>query len=76
MAKHSPGPWRWEGDDLLDAEGCLVTRVVDSLRPWCDAGVIEAAPEMYEMLMCYLGDAGVDALLARIDGSEREPDGT
>ena len=46
MSKHSPGPWRAEGDDIVDVNGVVVCRPDDA----SDDSLIAAAPEMLELL--------------------------
>ena len=50
----SPGPWRWQNDServLLDSEGVMVLVQADLTQADDeDARLVEAAPEMYELL--------------------------
>ena len=65
MSKHTPGPWRWEGDKMRGAERKLVkTSQHETLHPEraaANRALIAAAPD----LLLALRD-----LVARCDGDE------
>lgn len=52
--KHSPGPWKWEGQVLVDANGCTVAHTYTCVADWntspADRALIEAGTELLEAL--------------------------
>lgn len=81
MSAFSPGPWKWRGMDLVDANGVLVLATHTCAADWLPSEpnrrLIAAALEMHELLQNVPAhpdpdeewESKVFAVLARIDGA-------